>query len=113
MLNLPVCSAGLPLKEAQRAIAEDWIAAYRRNVGLGEGGLIEVAVKSGIGFLQGWLGAKALKCSYVITSLGETDGGGLHVLNGSPALRRCYPGRVCDRRRLRESVRQICATVHR
>jgi hypothetical protein len=33
VLNQLVCSARLPLREAQRAIATDWIAAYRRYVG--------------------------------------------------------------------------------
>ena len=32
-LNDLVCSGRLPLSEAQRAIAADWIAAYRRYVG--------------------------------------------------------------------------------
>ena len=32
-LNRLVCSGRLPLVEAQRAIATDWIAAYRRYVG--------------------------------------------------------------------------------
>jgi len=32
-LNQLVCSGRLPLREAQRAIATDWIAAYRRYVG--------------------------------------------------------------------------------
>jgi hypothetical protein len=34
-LNRLVCSGRLPLREAQRAIARDWIAAYRRYVGAG------------------------------------------------------------------------------
>jgi hypothetical protein len=33
-LNQLVCAGRLPLREAQRAIATDWIAAYRRYVGL-------------------------------------------------------------------------------
>jgi len=33
-LNQLVCAVRLPLREAQRAIATDWIAAYRRYVGL-------------------------------------------------------------------------------
>jgi hypothetical protein len=32
-LNQLVCAGRLPLREAQRAIATDWIAAYRRYVG--------------------------------------------------------------------------------
>ena len=32
-LHILVCRRGLPLEEAQRAIATDWIAAYRRYVG--------------------------------------------------------------------------------
>ena len=32
-LNRLVCSGQVPLAEAQRAIARDWIAAYRRYVG--------------------------------------------------------------------------------
>src|SRR5437588_755269 len=32
-LNQLVCSGRLPLREAQRAIATDWIAAYLRYVG--------------------------------------------------------------------------------
>ncbi len=32
-LHILVCHRGLPLEEAQRAIATDWIAAYRRYVG--------------------------------------------------------------------------------
>jgi hypothetical protein len=32
-LNQLVCSGRLPLREAQRAIATDWIAAYRYYVG--------------------------------------------------------------------------------
>jgi hypothetical protein len=32
-LNQLVCSGRLPLREAQRAIATNWIAAYRRYVG--------------------------------------------------------------------------------
>ena len=33
-LNQLVCAGRLPLREAQRAMATDWIAAYRRYVGL-------------------------------------------------------------------------------
>jgi hypothetical protein len=33
VLNRLVCAGRLPLHEAQRAIATDWIAAYRRYVG--------------------------------------------------------------------------------
>jgi hypothetical protein len=33
VLDLLVCSGRLPLREAQRAIATDWIAAYRHYVG--------------------------------------------------------------------------------
>jgi hypothetical protein len=35
MLNRLVCAGHLPLRKAQRAIAADWIATYRRYVGMG------------------------------------------------------------------------------
>jgi hypothetical protein len=31
-LHLAVCAGGIPLEEAQREIAADWIAAYRRYI---------------------------------------------------------------------------------
>jgi hypothetical protein len=35
VLNRLVCAGRLSLREARRAIAADWLAAYRRYVGTG------------------------------------------------------------------------------
>jgi hypothetical protein len=76
VLNRRVCTGQLPLVEAQRAIAADWIAAYRRYVtggssGRSEGGSLAgssaLIISVGSGFWFGGLGNREIAIALVNT----------------------------------------------